>query len=53
MSLMGLLAVLLILALIGVLPSWPYARNWGGGVSGAIVAILLILLIAYLFGVRF
>lgn len=42
------LIVVLILLLVGALPTWPHSRNWGyyptGGI-GLIVAILLILLL--------
>ena len=44
-----ILLVLLILLLLGALPSWPYSRNWGyypSGGLGLIVLILLILLLA-------
>jgi hypothetical protein len=40
-----LLVVLLVLLLIGALPSWPYSRNWGYFPSGALGIILLILII--------
>ena len=44
-----ILVVLLILLLLGALPTWPYSRNWGYYPSsglGLIVLILLILLLA-------
>ncbi|WP_363350791.1 DUF3309 family protein [Methylocystis echinoides] len=40
------LVVLLILLLIGSLPTWPYSAEWGygpGGVVGAVLAIVLVL----------
>jgi hypothetical protein len=43
-----ILLIILILALIGVLPTWPHSRNWGyapSGLTGLIVLILLILLL--------
>ncbi len=43
-----ILLVILILALIGVLPTWPHSKSWGygpSGVAGLIVLILLILLV--------
>jgi hypothetical protein len=43
-----ILLVILILLLIGAIPSWPHSRNWGyapSGVLGLIVLILIILLI--------
>ncbi|ESR25345.1 DUF3309 family protein [Lutibaculum baratangense] len=42
-----ILIVLLVLILIGALPSWPYSRGWGYMPSG-VVTILLIILIIYL-----
>lgn len=48
MSIGTILLVLLILMLIGVLPTWSHSKNWGYGPSGGlgfIVAILIILLI--------
>ena len=43
-----LLIIILILILIGVLPTWPYSRGWGyapSGVLGLIVIVVLILLL--------
>jgi Protein of unknown function (DUF3309) len=43
-----ILLIILILILLGGLPSWPYSRNWGYGPSGLIsllVVVLLVLLI--------
>ncbi|MFZ6778552.1 DUF3309 family protein [Undibacterium sp. Ji83W] len=43
-----ILLVILVLALIGVFPSWPHSRSWGygpSGVTGLIVIILVILLL--------
>jgi hypothetical protein len=42
------LIILLILLLIGALPSWPYSRDWGyapGGVVGLVLVIIVILLL--------
>ncbi|HEY0765568.1 MAG TPA: DUF3309 family protein [Pyrinomonadaceae bacterium] len=48
---MGLiLIVVLVLLLIGAVPSWPYSRNWGYWPSGGIGTILLIVLILLLLG---
>jgi hypothetical protein len=41
-----ILIVVLILLLIGALPSWPYSAEWGyapGGVLGTVLVIVLIL----------
>jgi len=48
MSTNTLLLIILLLLVIGAIPSWPYSRNWGygpSGVLGLILAVLLILLV--------
>lgn len=48
MSIGTILLIVLILFLIGALPSWPHSQSWGyypSGVLGLIVVILLILLL--------
>jgi hypothetical protein len=46
---MGLiLVIILILLLLGAIPSWPYSRNWGYGPSGGIGLILVIIIILLL-----
>jgi len=50
MSLTTLLIILLILILIGALPSWGYSRGWGYYPSGALGLIVVILLILLLLG---
>jgi hypothetical protein len=48
---MGLvLLVILILLLVGALPSWPYSRGWGYYPSGLLSVILIIVLILFLMG---
>jgi hypothetical protein len=44
------LVVLLVLMLLGALPSWPHSRNWGYGPSGGLGLILTILIILVLLG---
>jgi Protein of unknown function (DUF3309) len=44
--------VLLILLLIGALPTWPYSANWGYYPSGGVGLILLIMLVLLLSGRR-
>ncbi|MGZ5200634.1 MAG: DUF3309 family protein [Telluria sp.] len=44
-----ILLVILILALIGVLPTWSHSRTWGygpTGVTGLLVVILVVLLVS-------
>ncbi len=43
-----ILIVILILALIGSLPTWPHSSRWGYGPSGGLGTVILILLILYL-----
>ena len=43
-----ILLILLILLLVGALPSWPHSRNWGYGPSGGLGMILVIVLIIVL-----
>ncbi|MCR4337210.1 MAG: DUF3309 domain-containing protein [Candidatus Omnitrophica bacterium] len=45
-----LLLILLIVLLVGSLPSWPYSRSWGYVPSGAFSLICLILIILILLG---
>ena len=50
MTLGTILIIILILALIGAIPSWPYSRSWGYGPSGILGIIVVILLILALTG---
>jgi hypothetical protein len=50
MSLGTILLVVLILILVGVLPTWPHARNWGYGPSGIVGVILVIVIVLFLLG---
>jgi len=45
-----ILVVILLLALLGALPSWPYSRSWGYYPSGGLGLIALILVILLLMG---
>jgi hypothetical protein len=44
------LLIVLILLLIGGLPSWPYSRGWGYGPSGILGVVLIVVLILALTG---
>ena len=44
------LIVILILLLIGALPSWPYSRGWGYYPFGGLFIVLLIIIILALMG---
>ncbi|RFC39071.1 MAG: Protein of unknown function (DUF3309) [Candidatus Nitrotoga sp. LAW] len=50
MSLGTILLIILILLLIGAVPSWPHSRNWGYGPSGGLGLVLVILIILLLMG---
>jgi hypothetical protein len=45
-----ILLVVVVLLLLGALPTWPYSRQWGYFPSGGLGLILLILLILLLTG---
>jgi hypothetical protein len=45
-----ILIVVLILMLLGVLPTWGHSRSWGYGPSGAVGIILIILIVLMLTG---
>ena len=45
-----ILIVILILVLVGALPTWPHSRSWGYYPSGGLGLVLLILIILLLMG---
>jgi hypothetical protein len=45
-----ILIVIIILVLVGVLPTWPHSKSWGYYPSGGLGLILLILIILLLVG---
>lgn len=46
----AIVVVILLLFLIGALPSWPHSRGWGYYPSGGLGLLIVILLILLLFG---
>jgi VIT1/CCC1 family predicted Fe2+/Mn2+ transporter len=50
MSVGTVLLVILVLALLGVIPTWSHSRSWGYGPSGALGVVLLIVLILFVLG---
>jgi hypothetical protein len=50
MSLGTILLIVVVLILIGVIPSWPHSRGWGYGPSGGLGLVLLILIVLWLMG---
>lgn len=50
MSLSWIVLVVIVLLLLGALPSWPYSRSWGYYPSGILGLILVIVLVLALLG---
>ena len=50
MTLGTILLIIVILLLIGALPSWPHSRGWGYGPSGGIGLVLVVLVVLLLMG---
>ena len=50
MGLGTILLVLLILMLVGVIPSWPHSRRWGYAPSGTVGIVLIIVVVLLLMG---
>lgn len=48
MSLGTILLVILILMLIGAIPTWPHSRNWGYAPSGGLSLVVIIIIILLL-----
>jgi len=50
MSLGTILLIVLILMLIGAIPTWPHSRNWGYGPSGGLGLVVIIIIVLLLMG---
>lgn len=50
MNLGTILLIILILILIGAIPTWPHSRGWGYGPSGGIGLVLVVLIVLLLLG---
>ena len=50
MTISTLLLIVLVLLLVGALPTWPHSRSWGYGPTGGIGLILIIVLILLITG---
>ena len=50
MTLGTILLIVLILMLIGALPSWPHSRSWGYGPTGGVGLVLVIVIVLLLLG---
>ena len=50
MSLGTILLIVLILMLVGVIPTWSHSRNWGYGPSGGLGLLVIIIVVLLLTG---
>ena len=50
MSIGLIVLIVVILLLVGAIPSWPYSRGWGYGPSGGLGLVLVILIVLLLLG---
>ncbi|MGB8339281.1 MAG: DUF3309 family protein [Burkholderiales bacterium] len=50
MSIGTILLIILVLMLIGAIPTWPHSKGWGYGPSGGLGLIVVILLVLLLMG---
>jgi hypothetical protein len=50
MSLGTILLIVLVLVLIGAIPTWPHSRSWGYAPSGVVGLILVIVIVLLLLG---
>ncbi|CDY74396.1 hypothetical protein BGLT_03336 [Caballeronia glathei] len=50
MTIGTILLIILILLLIGAVPSWPHSRAWGYGPSGILGVVLIVVIVLLLMG---
>jgi hypothetical protein len=50
MGLGTILLIVLVLMLIGAIPSWPHSKNWGYGPSGGLGLVLIIIVVLLVMG---
>lgn len=48
MSVQAILLIIVILMLVGALPTWPHSRNWGYYPSGGLGVVLIVLIVLLL-----
>lgn len=50
MSLGTILLIVLVLLLVGAIPTWPHSRSWGYGPTGGLGVVLIVVLVLLLMG---
>jgi len=50
MTLGTILLIVLVLLLIGAIPSWPHSRSWGYGPSGGLGLVVIVVLVLLVMG---
>lgn len=50
MGLGTILLIVLILILIGIIPTWPHSQNWGYAPSGGVGLVVIIIIVLLLLG---
>ena len=50
MSLGMIVLIIVVLILLGALPTWPHSRSWGYGPSGGLGLVLVIIIVLLLLG---
>ncbi len=50
MSIGMILLIVLILILLGIIPTWPHSKGWGYGPSGGLGLVVVILIVLLLMG---
>jgi hypothetical protein len=50
MNIGTVLLIILVLLLVGALPTWPYSSSWGPAPSGALLVMLIVLIVLLFLG---
>ncbi len=50
MTISTILLIILVLLLIGAIPSWPHSKSWGYGPSGGLGLVIVVLIVLLLMG---
>lgn len=50
MSIGTIILIILVLMIIGVVPTWPHSKSWGYGPTGGLGLVVVVLLILVLMG---